>query len=118
MINLSDLQSDERIWCENDNSIMYVDDLRRELKMFPINLYGRYFTTTNEVLKFDAEMMVEDFIRSWEESGDGYEDMTERCMDDIDSKDIREIQEILDKISNSTESFITYKIDEEINIYE
>lgn len=38
MINLSDLQSDERIFCENDNSIMYVDDLRRELKMFPINL--------------------------------------------------------------------------------
>lgn len=118
MINLSDLQNDERIWCENDNAVMYVDDLRRELEMFPINLYGRYFTTTGEVLKFDAETMVEDFIRSWEESGDGYEDMTENCMENIDSKDIREIQEILDKISNSTESFVTYKIGEEINIYE
>lgn len=118
MVNLSDLTSDEKIWCKNDNNIICVDDLRKELKMFPINLYGRYFTTIGEVLKFDAEIMVEDFIRSYEESGDGYEDMTERCMDDIDSKDIREIQEILDKISNSTESFITYKIDEEINIYE
>lgn len=118
MVNLSDLASDKKIWCTNDNNIICVDDLRKEVKMFPTNLYGRYFTTTNEVLKFDAEIMIEDFIRSYEESGDGYEDMTERCMDDIDSKDIREIQKILDKISNSTESFVTYKIDEEINIYE
>lgn len=79
---------------------------------------GRYFTTTNDILKFDAEMMVEDFIRSYEESGDGYEDMTESCMEDVYSEDIREIQEILDKISNSTESFVIYKINEEINIYD
>lgn len=86
--------------------------------MFPDFSYGRYFTTTNEVLKFDAEMMIEDFIKSYEESGDGYEDMTESCMEDVYSEDIREIQEILDKISNSTESFVTYKINEEINIYD
>lgn len=117
MINLSDLQSNERILCENDNTIIYVDDLRKKLEMSPVDLYGRYFTTTNDVLKFDAKMMIEDFIRSYEESGDGYEDMTENCMDDISDKDIEHIQEILDKISHSTESFVTYYKGEEINIY-
>lgn len=118
MINLSDLQSNERILCENDNTIIYVDDLRKELAMSPVDLYGKYFTTTNDILKFDAEMMIEDFIKSYEESGDGYEDMTERCMDDISDKDIEQIQEILNKISHSTESFVTYYKGEEINIYE
>lgn len=117
MINLSDLQSDERILCENDNTITYVDDLRKELEMFPSNSYGKYFTTTNDILKFDAKMMIEDFIRSYEESGDGYEDMTEKCMDDICDKDIKRIQEILDEISHRTESFVTYYKGNEINIY-
>ncbi len=118
MINLSDLQSNERILCENDNVIIYVDDLRKELEMSPVDLYGRYFTTTNDTLKFDAKQMIEDYITSYEESGDGYEDMTENCMDDISDKDIEQIQEILDKISHSTESFVTYYKGEEINIYE
>lgn len=117
MINLSDLQSDERIFCENDNTITYVDDLRKKLEMFPSNSYGKYFTTTNDILKFDAKMMIEDFIRSYEESGDGYEDMTEKCIDDICDKDIKRIQEILDEISHRTESFVTYYKDDEINIY-
>lgn len=117
MINLSDLQSDERILCENDNTIMYVDDLRRELEMSPTDLYGKYFTTTNDVLKFDAKQMIEDYIRSYEESGDGYEDMTEMCISDINNEDIEKIQKILDKISNSTESFVTYYKGNEINIY-
>lgn len=118
MVNLSDLQSDERILCENNNTIMYVDDLRRELEMSPVDLYGRYFTTTNDTLKFDAKQMIEDYITSYEESGDGYEDMTEKCMDDVDDEDVAKIQEILDKISNSTESFVTYYKGNEINIYE
>ena len=116
MINLSNLQSYDRIICENDNTVMYADDLRDELEMFPNNLYGKYFTTTNDVLKFDAKEMIEDFIESYEESGNGYEDMTEACMGDISDGDIRDIQEILDKISNSTENFVTYYKGEEINI--
>lgn len=116
MVNLSDLQSYDRIICENDNTVMYADDLRDELEEFSNNLYGKYFTTTNDVLKFDAKEMIEDFIESYEESGDGYEDMAEACMADISDGDIRDIQEILDKISNSTENFVTYYKGEEIDI--
>ena len=117
MVNLSDLQSYDRIICENDNVVMYADDLRDELEMFPNNLHEKYFTTTNDILRFDAKEMIEDFIESYEESGDGYEDMTEACMADISDEDIRDIQKILDGISNSTESFVTYYKGEEIDIY-
>lgn len=118
MIKLSDLQSYEMIICENNNTAIYVDDLRKNLEKFPNDSYGKCFTTTSKVLKFDAREIIEEYIRSYEESGDGYLDMTERCMDDIDDEDINKIQEILDKISLSTESFVTYIPDEEINIWE
>lgn len=117
MVNLSDLQSYDRIICENDNTVMYADDLRNELEIFPNHMFGKYFTTTSDVLKFDAKEMIEDYIESYEESGDGYEDMTEACMADISDEDIRDIQKILDGISNSTENFVTYYRDKEIDIY-
>ena len=117
MINLSELQSYEIILCENNNTIIYVDDLKTELAMSPSGSDGKYFTTTSDVLKFDAKEMIRDYIRSYEESGDGYEDMTERCMEDISTEDIEQIQKILDKIAHSTESFITYYKGSEINIY-
>ena len=117
MIKLSDLNGDERILCENDNAIIYVDDLRRDLEMSPNDLYGKYFTTISDTLKFDAKEMIEGFIQSYEESGDGYEDMTERCMNDIDDEDIENIQVILDKISLSTESFVSYTPCHEIDIW-
>lgn len=117
MIKLSDLQNDERIICENSNTVMYVSDLRRDLEMSPSDLYGKYFTAISETLKFNAREMIEEFIQSYEESGDGYEDMTERCMDDIDDKDIEKIQVILDKISLSTEGFVTYAPGNEIDIW-
>lgn len=117
MIKLSDLNGDERILCENDNAIIYVDDLRRDLEMSPNDLYGKYFTTISETLRFDARKMIEEFIQSYEECGDGYEDMTERCMNDIDDEDIEQIQKILDKISLSTESFVSYTPCYEIDIW-
>lgn len=117
MIRLSDLQNDERIICENSNAVIYVSDLRRDLEMSPNDLYGRYFMAISETLKFNAREMIEEFIQSYEESGDGYEDMTERCMNDIDDEDIEEIQTVLDKISLSTESFVTYMQGHEIDIW-
>lgn len=45
------------------------------------------------------------------------EDIAERCVNDISDKDIEKIQTILDKISLSTESFVTYMQGHEIDIW-
>lgn len=118
MIKLSDLQSYERIIDQDNGTIKYVEELKKELKKYPNDKYGKYYTTFSNTLKFNAKDMIEEFIQSYEESGDGYEDMTERCMVDISDEDIKKVQDILDKISLSTESFVTYTPDDEINIWE
>lgn len=117
MKKLSELNNNDFVIEEDSGTAITVEGLKDILNDNKVAL-KKYYTTKTTRLEFDAREMIENFLNSFEENGDGYEDMTDVCMKDIEERDIEKIQDVLDKISNSSDNFLVYWQDEEINLNE
>lgn len=117
MKKLSELDNNDFVIEEDSGIVVTVEGLKDILNDNKVAL-KKYYTTKTTRLEFDAREMIENFLNNFEESGEGYEDMADVCMKDIEEKDIKEIQNILDKISTSSDNFLVYWKDEEINLNE
>lgn len=117
MKRLSELDNNDFVIEEDSGIVVTVEGLKDILNDNKV-AFKKYYTTKTTRLEFDAKEMIQNFLDSYEDSGEGYEDMADVCMEDIEEKDIKEIQDILDKISTSSDNFLVYWQDEEINLNE
>lgn len=116
MIKLSELPDNTYIYSEKDGQVLFVDNLKELLRTHPESVKGDYYTTYTERFRFNAQTLIEQALTDYEESGDGYEDMADLCLETVEPAIVRQIQDLLDQITQESSRFVVYFEDELIDI--
>lgn len=117
MIKLSELPDNAYVYSESNIHVFYVDDLKERLETNPEMAEETYYTTVSRRFRFDAQSMIENALEDYEVSGDGYEDMADQCLEDIEPQAVRQIQQLLDQVTLGSDRFVVYVKDELIDIH-
>lgn len=100
MISITDVKTEYVINSGSGHAIE-TGDLKEEWSLLAEEEREEWYTAELKSLNFDARTMIEYAVCDMEESGDGYEDMASRCLDDLTDEQIGKLQDVLDEISTS-----------------
>lgn len=117
MIKLSELPDNAYVYSDSSLNVIYVEALKEQLETYPEMAKETYYTTVSERFRFDAQSMIENALEDYEVSGDGYEDMADQCLEDIEPQAVRQIQQLLDQVTLGSDRFVVYVKDELIDIH-
>lgn len=117
MIKLSELPDNAYVCSESNMHVFCVEALKEQLETYPEMAKETYYTTVSERFRFDAQAMIENALEDYEVSGDGYEDMADQCLGDIEPQVVRQIQQLLDQVTLDSDQFVVYVKAEPIDIH-
>ena len=112
MKTINEIQDDELVFDERNDSQIYASDLKREWNSLNEDERSGWRTQKERTIKLSAESGL-DWIYEYMEQ-DGYEDMFVYLWDDTDEEFKQRMQALLDEISNFPSAKV-YDIDEDIN---
>lgn len=112
MKTINEIQDDELVFDERNNSQIYVCDLKREWNSLNEDEKSGWKTLKERTIKLSAESVL-DWIYDYMEQ-DGYEDMFVHLWDNTSEEFKQRMQGLLDEISNFPSAKV-YDIDENIN---
>ena len=113
MKTINEIQDDELVFDERNDSQIYACDLKREWNSLNGDERSGWRTLKERTIKLSAGTVL-DSIYDDMESSDGYEDMFVHLWDDTDEEFKQRMQALLDEISNFPSAKV-YDIDENIN---
>lgn len=117
MIKLSELPGNAYVCSESNMHVFCVEALKEQLETYPEMAEETYYTTVSRRFRFDAQAMIENALEDYEESGDGYEDMADRCLEDVEPAIVRQIQQLLDQVTLGSDEFVVYVKAKPIDIH-
>lgn len=112
MKTINEIQDDELVFDERNDSQIYVCDLKREWNSLNEEERSGWRTLKERTIKLSAESVL-DWIYEYMEQ-DGYEDMFVHLWDGTSEEFKQRMQGLLDEISNFPSAKV-YDIDENIN---
>ena len=112
MKTINEIQDDELVFDERNDSQIYACDLKREWNSLNEDERSGWRTLKERTIKLSAESVL-DWIYEYMEQ-DGYEDMFVHLWDGTSEEFKQRMQGLLDEISNFPSSKV-YDIDEDIN---
>lgn len=112
MKTINEIQDDELVFDERNDSQIYVCDLKREWNSLNEDERSGWKTLKEITIKLSAESVL-DWIYDYMEQ-DGYEDMFVHLWNDTSEEFKQRMQGLLDEISNFPSAKV-YDIDEDIN---
>lgn len=112
MKTINEIQDDELVFDERNDSQIYVCDLKREWNSLNEDERSGWKTIKERTIKLSAESVL-DWIYDYMEQ-DGYEDMFVHLWNDTSEEFKQRMQGLLDEISNFPSAKV-YDIDEDIN---
>lgn len=112
MKTIKEIQDDELVIDERNDSQIYACDLKREWNSLNEDERSSWRTLKERTIKLSAESVL-DWIYEYMEQ-DGYEDMFVHLWNDTSEEFKQRMQGLLDEISNFPSAKV-YDIDEEIN---
>ena len=112
MKTINEIQDDELVFDERNDSQIYVCDLKREWNSLNEDERSGWKTLKERTIKLSAESVL-DWIYDYMEQ-DGYEDMFVHLWDNTSEEFKQRMQGLLDEISNFPSAKV-YDIDENIN---
>lgn len=114
MKTINEIQDDELVFDERNDSQIYVCDLKREWNSLNEDERSGWKTLKERTIKLSAESVL-DWIYDYMEQ-DGYEDMFVHLWDNTSEEFKQRMQGLLDEISNFPSAKV-YDIDENINSF-
>lgn len=115
MKTIKEVQDDELVFDERNDSQIYASDLKNEWNSLNVDDRSRWRTLKERTIKLSAGIVL-DMIYEDMESSDGYEDMFVHLWNDTSEEFKQRMQGLLDEISNFPSAKV-YDIDESINPY-
>lgn len=112
MKTINEIQDDELVFDERNDSQIYACDLKREWNSLNEDARSGWRTSKERTIKLSAESVL-DWIYEYMEQ-DGYEDMFVHLWDGTSEEFKQRMQGLLDEISNFPSAKV-YDIDEDIN---
>lgn len=112
MKTINEIQDDELVFDERNDSQIYACDLKREWNSLNEDERSGWRTSKERTIKLSAESVL-DWIYEYMEQ-DGYEDMFVHLWNDTSEEFKQRVQALLDEISNFPSAKV-YDIDEGIN---
>lgn len=112
MKTINEIQDDELVFDERNDSQIYVCDLKREWNSLNEDERSGWKTLKEITIKLSAESVL-DWIYDYMEQ-DGYEDMFVHLWNDTSEEFKQRMQGLLDEISNFPSAKV-YDIDEDVN---
>nr|DAO16562.1 MAG TPA: hypothetical protein [Caudoviricetes sp.] len=112
MKTINEIQDDELVFDERNDSQIYACDLKREWNSLNEDERSGWRTLKERTIKLSAESVLDGIYEYMEQ--DGYEDMFVYLWDDTSEEFKQRMQELLDEISNFPSAKV-YDIDEDIN---
>ena len=112
MKTINEIQDDELVFDERNDSQIYACDLKREWNSLNEDERSCWKTLKERTIKLSAESVL-DWIYEYMEQ-DGYEDMFVHLWDGTSEEFKQRMQGLLDEISNFPSAKV-YDIDEDIN---
>ena len=112
MKTINEIQDDELVFDERNDSQIYVCDLKREWNSLNEDERSGWKTLKERTIKLSAESVL-DWIYEYMEQ-DGYEDMFVHLWNNTSEEFKQRMQGLLDEISNFPSAKV-YDIDENIN---
>ena len=112
MKTINEIQDDELVFDERNDSQIYVCDLKREWNSLNEDERSSWRTLKERTIKLSAESVL-NWIYEYMEQ-DGYEDMFVHLWDNTSEEFKQRVQALLDEISNFPSAKV-YDIDEDIN---
>lgn len=112
MKTINEIQDDELVFDERNDSQIYACDLKREWNSLNEDERSGWRTLKERTIKLSAESVL-DWIYEYMEQ-DGYEEMFVHLWDDTSEKFKQRMQGLLDEISNFPSAKV-YDFDEDIN---
>jgi hypothetical protein len=113
MKTINEIQDDELVFDERNDSQIYACDLKREWNSLNEDERSGWRTLKERTIKLSAGTVL-DRIYEDMECSDGYEDMFVHLWDDTSEEFKQRMQGLLDEISNFPSAKV-YDIDEDIN---
>ena len=114
MKTINEIQDDELVFDERNDSQIYACDLKREWNSLNEDERSGWRTLEERTIKLSAESVL-DWIYEYMEQ-DGYEEMFVHLWDNTSEEFKQRVQALLDEISNFPSAKV-YDIDEGINPY-
>ena len=114
MKTINEIQDDELVFDERNDSQIYACDLKREWNSLNGDERSGWKTLKERTIKLSAESVL-DWIYDYMEQ-DGYEDMFVHLWDNTSEEFKQRMQGLLDEISNFPSAKV-YDIDEDINSF-
>lgn len=114
MKTINEIQDDELVFDERNNSQIYACDLKREWNSLNEDERSGWCSSKERTIKLSAETILDGIYEDMEQ--DGYEDMFVRLWDDTSEEFKQRMQGLLDEISNFPSAKV-YDINEPINPY-
>lgn len=112
MKTINEIQDDELVFDERNDSQIYACDLKREWNSLNEDERSGWRTSKERTIKLSAESVL-DWIYEYMEQ-DGYEDMFVHLWDNTSEEFKQRMQGLLDEISNFPSAKV-YDIDDSIN---
>lgn len=113
MKTINEIQDDELVFDERNDSQIYACDLKREWNSLSIDDRSDFRSTKKRTIKLSAGTVLDRIYEDMEYS-DGYEDMFVHLWNDTSEEFKQRMQGLLDEISNFPSAKV-YDIDEDIN---
>ena len=114
MKTINEIQDDELVFDERNDSQIYASDLKHEWNSLNEDERSGWRTLKERTIKLSAESVLDGIYDSMED--DGYEEMSIQLWDDTDEEFKQRMQGLLDEISNFPSAKV-YDIDEDINSF-
>ena len=114
MKTINEIQDDELVFYEQNDSQIYACDLKREWNSLNEDERSGWRTLKERTIKLSAESVLDWIYDDMEQ--DGYEDMFVHLWDDTSEEFKQRMQGLLDEISNFPSAKV-YDIDEDINSF-
>lgn len=115
MKTINEIQDDELVFDERNDSQIYVYDLKREWNSLNEDERSGWKTLKERTIKLSAGTVLDRIYEDMEYS-DGYEDMFVHLWNDTSEEFKQRMQGLLDEISNFPSAKV-YDIDEDINSF-